>query len=343
MNTNKKTFLAILLMLLITSFAYSQDNDSISEKQRLPESLRQKAVAFVAGELARTRPINIEFTSQLPSTYEVEPQTDALLPNGKIKSLNVLKTNLNYNFIRKQTWMLGASVEYKYFNMKTELNDPSNTSLKLINSNFHYHSSSLNFTYFSRLFGKTVVYGASASLDGGNKGFERVRGSVYGTMVLKANESTKIMAGAIVNIGPNSQLPALPMFTYEHKFGKDMTIDILLPKQVLLRKYFPGKSRLSIGAEMDQTDFFLYNVHSLNPNITYEWQQANANTGLIYEHLLGKYFIATFRAGAKIPFNGRFYEKNEVKDPIFKISSQASLYFNIGISFNPFLMMGKRK
>lgn len=337
MNRSQKSFLASFLMLLISSLAYSQVNDSLSVKQTVPDSLRKKAVAYLAGKFADTRPINIEYTQQMPSTYEVEPQTGATMPNGKIKNFSMVKTNLNYNFLRKQTWMLGASFEYRLFNMGTEFTDQSTGTLMSVNNNFHYHSSSLNFTYFSKLFGKTVVYGATASVDGGSKGFERVRGLVYGTMILKSNDRTTMTAGAILNVGPNNQIPALPIFTYEHKFGKNMSIDVLLPRQLLLRKYFPTKSRLSIGAEMDQVDFFLYNVNSLNPKITYEWQQAAANTGLIYEHLLGDYFIATFRAGARVPFGGRFYEKNEVKDPIFKIKSGASLYFNVGISFNPFI------
>ncbi|MGF7025007.1 hypothetical protein [Sphingobacterium sp. HSC-15S19] len=337
-NLTSNLIAVALFLLALPSFSQTQPL-----KKQLPDSLRQKAVAFMANKFADARPLNIEFTVQLPTDYTVNSQKGNSLPDGKITNFNQLKTNLNYNFIRKRKWMLGASVEYRYYSITNETStEQQPTVTNSLKSNFSYHSSSINFTYFSRLFGKTMIYGVNGIVDGSEKGFERTRGLVFGSMILKADQRTKIIVGAMANVGPNAQIPVLPMFTYERKFGKDMVMDILLPRQILLRKYFPHRSRLSIGAEMDQTNFFLYDIKSFDSSKIYEWQQASSNTGLIYEHILGKYFIATFRTGAKIPLSGRLYEKNKVRDPLFKISAAPSFYFNIGISFNPFMPL-KRK
>ncbi|MBO9728503.1 MAG: hypothetical protein J7623_07700 [Chitinophaga sp.] len=329
-------------MSVITTVAYSQTRqDSITGKEKFPDSIRQKAVAFAANKFAIARPLNIEFTTVRPYTYTLNPQEKSFLPGGKVTSFSQLKVSSNINFLRRQRWMLGATVDYRFYSIGTEITDPSANTGKSYYNNYHYYTTAINFTYFAKLFGKTAIYGASLMGDGSGDGFERVKGFMYGTVVLKADARTRLTAGAMLNVGPNNQLPALPVFTYERKFRNDFVLDILLPKQLLLRKYFSNKSRLSVGGEMDQTHFFLKNVTLLNPAVKYEFQQVNVNAGLTYERLLANKFVLTFRTGARVPFNGRFYEKNDVKNPVFKVSSGTNLYFNVGVSFNPFIKKKK--
>lgn len=340
-HQNQKRYVVSIFLLLANSVAFSQVNSGSSpHKSALPDSISQKALAYAMSKFAIARPFNVEFTMASPIEYTLKPQGNEVLPNGKLTSFNQIKASTNYNFLKKKRWMLGATLDFRYYNIGADLDDP--IAPKSVNNSYLFHTSALNFTYFSKLFGKTVIYGSSLMVDGSEERFERVRGLVYGTMVLKANSRTKMTAGAVVNIGPNYQFPALPVFTYEQKFQNNFVLDIILPKQILLRKYYPRRSRVSIGVEMDQSDFFFYNINTLNSSLIYEFQQTNANAGITYEHLLGGNFILTFRTGARIPFGGRFYEKSDVKNPLFKLSSDPSLYFNMGLSWNPFIPKNKK-
>ena len=335
MNRRKELYLTLILSFLISGTSFSQiRQDSTKQQPPTLDSMHLKTLSYLASRFAIARPLNIEFSSALPYHYTLERQKNVQLPSGKITAFSQVKASTSYNFIRKQRWMLGGTLDLRYYNIGSQQSgsDASTEQRASAGDNYFYHSTSLNFTYFSRLFNKTTIFGSSFIAEGSQKGFERMRGLIYGTMILKSNDRTKMTAGAVLNIGPNSQIPALPIFTYEHKFHNDMSLDILLPKQIWLRKYFSKKARISVGAEMDQLDFFIYNVNTLNPSLRYEFQQPFANSGLMYERLLGESFILTLRSGVRVPFNGRFYEKNQVKDPIFKVSSDAGMYFNAGIS-----------
>ncbi|WP_205945164.1 hypothetical protein [Pedobacter psychrodurus] len=116
---------------------------------------------------------------------------------------------------------------------------------------FNYLFSSLNFTYFSSLFKKRMIYSSSFLVDGSEKHFERIKGIFTGTMVLKANQRTKMTAGVLVNIDQSAQSPIIPTFSYEHKFNNGLIADIVLPRSIYLRKYMFGNGRASLGTELD--------------------------------------------------------------------------------------------
>lgn len=332
-----------LLLISIVSLGYSQTRSDInSPKRSLKDSVREKAIEFVANKLAISRPLNIEYTNVIPFKYSLRPENNNDPVDGKVTSFNQFMASSNISIITKQRWVLGATIDYRYYNIERNYNDPVTNSIIPEKKDFHTHTTSLNFSYFSSLFGKTVIYGSSVVTDGSEKRFERLRGIAYGTIVLKANSTTKITTGIMANIGPNNIIPVLPIFTYEQKLANDVILDAFLPKQVLLRKYIPKKARISVGAEMDQIGFFIYNQKGEPSTPTYEFQQTHMNLGGIYEHVFGDYFILAFRTGARVPLTGRFYEKSDVHNPIFKASSITSFYLNMGVSFNPFIKKGNK-
>ena len=158
------------------------------------------------------------------------------------------------------------------------------------------------------------------------------------TMVLKADPRTKLMAGLLVNIDPSTQLPVTPLLVYEHKFTKGFMIDITFPKYAFVRKTFTN-ARVSVGGEFDQTSLYLYDVDGTSQ--TYEFRQLEINTGLVYEQLIANYFILTAKTGMKLTPMARVFEKQESPSShVFEAKPEPSLYFNIGVSFNPFV---KRK
>lgn len=110
------------------------------------------------------------------------------------------------------------------------MTDPFSGAIKTVENDFHYFHAGANIAYFSTLFNKRTIYTSSIIVDGSEKHFERVRGLLSGTMVLKANERTKMSAGIAVNIDPLSEIPIIPTFHMSINSGMGLSLTLSYPK-----------------------------------------------------------------------------------------------------------------
>ena len=313
-----------ILNKIIVPLAILPLNKIIAQKK---DSIPQKVVAFVTDKFPQTRDLNVEFTQLTP--YKFSPELyDADLPENKIKNYQQVKANANVYFIKNRKWMLSTSLNYRFTHLESE------NEMPLFNNeqNFHYHSEALSLTRFSKLFNKIAIYSATASVDGSEQHFERIRGMLTASLVLKATADTKMTVGLAVIIDPSSQVPAMPIFTYEHRFSNGWVAEVILPKKVVMRKDIFKNGRLSLGTEMDGTNFYLY-----PDGKRYEFRQLEINSGAMYEHKLGNNLIGTLKAGLRATPSSRIFAKEDsFKDYIFDMNAKPSFYFNVGISYNPF-------
>lgn len=294
------------------------------------DSIPEKAKAFIADKFPMARVLNLEYNLVSPYRYSSD-LLGAELPERKVENLYQLKASANINFFTTKNWSLGTILGYRYVSAKLE-NTPGKKE-------FQYHSESLNLSHYSRLFGKTAMYTASAVVDGTERHFERVRGVLTATLVLKATRETQMTLGLIGLIDPGALVPVFPSFSYKHHFSNGWIADVILPKGVLMRKNVLENGRFSVGSELENTFFYLYGLDDTGK--TYSLNQMEINSGLTYEHYLGSSFVATFKTGMKNVVNARIFEKSAAQnDYIFKASPEPSIYFNVGLSFNPF---GKKK
>lgn len=322
-----KKKLLIGMALLFSMLFFSQKKDSIAPAK--------KVLSYFAERFPVTRVINVEYNQVTPYNY-TSKLSDKDLPEGKVNNLYQLKASANIHFIKKPKWMLGTTLSYKYTSMNINKSDMLSGSSGSENINFGYHTEALNLSYFSKLFKKNVIYSGSFIVDGSDHKFERIHGIISGNMVLKATPETKMTLGLIAFLDPSSVFFIAPSFTYRHQFANGLIADVLLPKGSYLRKeVFSQNGRVSLGSELDNTFFYLYNFN--NSDKTYNFSQLEINSGLTYEHTLGRFFIATLKTGIKSIPIARVFEKNKkMRDYIFDAKPKASFYFNIGISFNPF-------
>ncbi|KQT35763.1 hypothetical protein ASG22_01715 [Chryseobacterium sp. Leaf405] len=313
----------ILHKTILTSSILSISNIAFAQKR---DSIPQKVTAYVAEKFPIARDFNVEFTQLTP--YKFSSQLHgADLPENKVDHFSQVKVSSNINFIKTQKWVLSTTLNYRY----TSLNTENSISDYRKNNDFHYHSETLSFTYFSKLFNKMTIYSASFSVDGSDEHFERMRGMLTGTMILKANAKTKMTVGLVGIIDPSTQIPIIPTFSYEHTFDNGLIADIILPKRVLIKKNVSENGRISLGSEMENTSFYIY-----DSNKRYEFRQLEINSGAIYEHKIGS-FIGTLKTGIRTVPNARIFEKNEsFKNYFFEASPKTSFYFNVGVSYNPF-------
>lgn len=320
-----KAKLTLLATVIINTVYLSQKKDSASTK----------TMVYIAEKFPITRVLNIEYNQLTPYTFSSKLR-DKELPEAKVKDFYRAKMSANINLIRKQKFVLSANLNYRYISANTEMYDHTGNGFLIRKGDYHYHSEGLTLNYFSKLFNKMMIYSASASVDGSEQHFERLRGIATATMVLKADAKTKMTAGLLVAIDPTVQTPVIPILTYEHKFSNGLIADVILPKNVYLRKKITENSRLSIGSELDMTSFYLYNID--NTNKKYEFRQIEINSGLMYEHYLGHSFVATFKGGAKSMMKSRLFEKSaSYGSYIFQANPHAAFYVNLGLSFDPFI------
>ncbi|MGO4290264.1 hypothetical protein [Chitinophaga sp. RAB17] len=333
-----KNVASLVIGLMILSVkSFSQKRDSIPGSVNIPK----KVEAYVADKFAVTRPFNVEFIQTGPYNFSSERDGKSL-PDSKVNSLSQVKVSTNINFIKRKNWLLGTTLGYRYTKADADIAMPAVGDIKTVEREFHYLFSAVNFTYFSTLFNKRTIYSASVMVDGSDKHFERVRGIVTGTMVLKANQRTKMTAGMLISIDPSVQNPFIPAFGYEHTFGNGLIADINLPKSMYLRKHVLNNGRVSLGLDMDRTSFYLYDIDGTSQK--YEYRQVDINSGLIYEHLIAKYFVITAKAGMKMSPQGRLFRKEDsFGSPVFEITPDPAFYFNIGISLHPFSLIGRKK
>ncbi|MES2827074.1 MAG: hypothetical protein V4687_02925 [Bacteroidota bacterium] len=336
----KRTILA-LGMLILSMACFSQTTDSIQKAKADSLNLPKRVVTSIADKFAITRPLNFEFAHAVPYTYKSERGSDKL-PDSRVTKFEQTKVSANFSFIKRKTWLLGATLGYRGTYIEAEIAQPGVSENLILKNDFHYLFSAFSFTYFSTLFKKRTFYSSTILFDGSEKHIERVKGIFTGTMLLTANQKTKMTVGFLVNVDQSAQTPIIPTFSYEHKFNNGLIADITLPRSMYLRKFVLNRTgRLSLGMELDQTTFYLYKLESNDQK--FEYRQLDINSGMVYEHAVGKYFMLTAKSGMKLTPNGRLFRKEDTfGDPLYQIKPDPTFYFNVGISFNPFSVFGKK-
>lgn len=291
----------------------------------------------MAMQFATLRPLNIEYTYVSPNNYK-SSLFGQKQEGNKRANYNQFQASTNFNFLTRKKWYMGATLGYQYTQYDTHTADGD---IK-VDKGFHYNQAALNTTVISTLFNKGIVYTGSVIVDGSERSLERIKGLVTASLILKADMKTKLIVGLVYNADASSEIPVIPTFLYEQKLNDGFVIDVLLPSRLMLRKHMLAKGRLSIGTNLDRTSFYLYKINPDDLSQKYEYRQIELNNGLIYEHLLGQHLILRARTGAKWIVMNNLFEK-EVKFNVkqFSTSQDPSFFFNLGLSFNPFIKTKK--
>lgn len=325
----------VLFLLLSFSLAFSQDNTA-------QDSISYKAHAYIAQQFAKARPLNIEFTSGAPYQF-TSKVGDSEVAGNWVENFSQAKISSTFQLITKKKWTLGATVSYKYSHYDLLLSDNQNIVSQSKEMNLHYHQESINATYITRWFNRTTFLTSSFLIDGSDAFFGRAKGFATATMLLKNTEKTKMTAGFAIIIDPSANVPMVPTFTLHHQFRNRITADIIVPKHIMFRKHIFEKSRLSIGTEIESNSLYLRNINPANLSQKYEYRQVNLNSGITFEHLIGNHVILLAKTGVKsLVRDSMFKKENNFNDDEFSSRQESFFYFNVGLSFNPFIKNKKK-
>lgn len=335
MTKSKYLFLVCTLPLSQILFSQEQDSGPI-----------QEASKQIKAEFPRTRLFNFEYGQSFSREFDSE-LFDEDFQEGEIKNQKTFDASINLPFYYTKKLVLTASANYTF--NEFEFQDLENTSEAIIFEQpgivgFHNFSGAVSGTYFSQLFGKPVIYNASVIVDGNDQGFERLKGLVGASLIMKRTERTTITLGAIAFIDPTTQIPFFPTFTYKHNFkNSPWEFDFILPQRLLFRRYINSNSRLSLGSTFGGNGFYV-NVNAPNYAEVFEYSQLQINSGLIYEYKISDLIIATAKGGLTNFISNRLTEKGEpTGDYIYQNDQNATGYFNIGFSLDPFASKKNKK
>tara|TARA_R110002049_G_scaffold343_1_gene2043 strand:+ start:9072 stop:10070 length:999 start_codon:yes stop_codon:yes gene_type:complete len=326
----------LVIIIYLTTWALDAQEKETEFKRKATEGLRTEFPSF--------RPFNFEFGNSFARDFDSQLLGEDF-QNGRIEGQRTFKAAINMPFLKTKKWVMTGSFDYLYneFHFKGLENlSPTNTYVQDETVDFHNFRTAISSTYFSMIFKKPVIYNASLILDGNNNGFERFKGLIGASLVMKRTERTTITLGAVVFIDPTAQIPFFPTFTYNHKFkGSLWELDFILPQRLLVRRPISQKGRLSIGSTLGGNGFYV-NVNSPMLPDVFEYSQLEINTGLIYEHKLSESVIATVKGGMSNFISSRLTEKGRSNsDYIYANDQGATGYFNLGFSYNPFAGLEK--
>lgn len=319
---------ALILMLIITVAVNAQVKDSIPRKTK----------KIITDKFPTMRALDFQYEQFLPTDFTSKLK-DKDFEKGRLSNHYRFKVAANIPVYKSKRFFITNSLRYKYEAFEFDnMNDQiTNTPFTRNQKEFHYLSGSLNFTYFSSLFKKPIIYNASAIVDGNEKSVQRIKGMVSATMVIKKTERTLMTIGLVGIVDATSIVPIVPSFSYEHRFlNSPWSIDIIMPQRLLFKRQLLENGRLSLGTEFASQGFYLApNSPYFNGN--YEFNQLELKSGLTYEYHISQKLIATFKAGVLHALNTRITERSEpFKDYTLETKQDPTGYFNLGFSYNAF-------
>lgn len=325
-------FKLLIIVIFIFSFANAQEK---------PKSLQERTTISVKEKFPNSRLFNFEYGQSLSRDFNSE-LLGIDFNDAKIKSQQTFKASANIPLYKSNNRRLNVTGSLNYQLNTFEFENVNQTNPIIFEDNgtvnFHNFSSAISATYFSSLFKKPVIYNASFIVDGNDKGLERIKGMIGLTFIMKKTQRTTMTLGALVFVDPTSQLPFVPTFSYNHKFkNSKWEFDFIMPQRLLFRRMVGENGRLSIGSSFGGNGFYVNIENPSSHNGTYEYSQLELKSGIIYEHRLNDYLIGTFQGGLQNFISNRLTEKGEPnKDFIYKNTQDATGYFQIGLSIDPF-------
>lgn len=321
----KYLFLTFICLLLINNKIFAQDST------RITPGIFSKSLAK---QFSQTRTLKIQYGLLGSRDFDTEFLGNNL-DKGHIKNTQDLRLNINLPIMQTGKWELTYSGNYNYKNYNFDYAENQNFEKHL-----HYFSSAIRFTYFSTFLNKTVIYNTNLIANASDKIFGRVTGLISVTMVLFKKTNSNMTIGLVGFIDPTSTIPILPTFSYsQYIFNDKWHIDMFLPAHIMLRMQLGNAERISIGTQLESTSFYLNNNEILTYANNFEFRQTALKSGITYEYLSKNNIVLTAKVGLMNVLQSRVSVKGESfnnDNYLIDYKSEATVYFNLGISFSPF-------
>lgn len=295
----------------------------------------KKAATILKDRFPSTRLVDIEY--QTFATYDFKTKLHKQdFQKGQIKDHQYFRTSVNIPLIRKQRWSVATSLLYKYETF--DVNKATYTNFPAYNlfdgKDTHYIAGSASFSYFSSLWGKPLIYNASLTIDGSHRYVETFKVGLSAIMVLNASKTSRLSIGAVTMYDSNFITPFVPVLVFWQQLGDGWSLDLTLPQRIYFVKDAGKNGRLTLGSDLrSNVSYFYPGLEEFDKS--YYYREIQLRTSAMYEHRWHS-FILYSRMGVMNVLDGKMTKTGKTsKNHILSTRPHPSLYFNVGISFNP--------
>lgn len=326
-----------LLFLLTTTYSSAQNNPNVSQ-QATADSLKKDAISQAAINNPALRQIHIS-TDIIGSGDITSKLYGQPLFKGKARTV---RTSAILT-VPVKSWgnnSITATGSYYAQHIKVNEIEMPDGSFSDHEINYNKFTVGLTATFLRRdiLFGKPVFY--MASITGLTNEASSIKKLSYlgsAIFLLKQTQSTRVLAGVIINIDPSLNIPAIPLFTYWHKFKNNVELNIGIPTGFGLRKEVTKNMWANLGTSISGSIAF-FNLNYPNVPTDVNYTVLDLKNGLGLEYRLAKRFMVGVNGGVLTPMSARAFERNQSSKNYFLDNKLGnSGYINFTFSVLPFL------
>jgi hypothetical protein len=326
-----------LLMLLLARLSFAQTTNL--ENKKVLDSVKHLYMV----EAALTNPL---LRQGIISTDIIAPgNMQSYLHGNKLFDAKIkeVRTNAIFNVPVKSWGKNSITATGSFFQQHFDLDDikPYQPGLDLGNQKIIDKVTvglSVSYLRVDSLFGHQVVYTASITgVTGSASSVQKVNylGGIIFTM--KQTPVTRMGLGLLLNIDPSITFPFVPVFTYWHKFGNGLELNVTLPQQAMLRKKLSRKFWINFGSTLGGSiAFFKNNTPGIPENGNYS--TIDIKTGAGFEYRFTRRFMFGMNGGILSPIQAREFEQGDRSSNYFiKNKINTAPYINFSLSVLPFL------
>lgn len=200
-----------------------------------------------------------------------------------------------------------------------------------------YYTGMVSAAYHTTFLSKPLILNANVATNGWEKGLEKVQGTFAAMMALRTTERSYLGVG-LYGMTHYNRIPVMPILIYMNQLYPDVSLDITFPSYLFLRYQFCGNQRVSIGATLENRNFYLNPEREDLPKISY-FSEACIKPELIYEYIINQRLYLKARTGMSAIVQSGIFNTNYKGidwDPYLDFSRKMSSYFSVGISYNLF-------
>lgn len=320
----KTAIIIIFLSFFNLSVIAQVKNDSIASNV-----LEQGYLNFPA-----IRTLSISYETNLSHEYSLK-KDDNEIEKGKLKGLNTLRLSTTLPIIQKKKLSIFVNGKANMFFIDNDVYDSELTSL-FDNSSYNFYQLGLSANYRLKMFNRQAMLNATILGDAGNDCFGQIQGIISATVTIRQNPNTHLSLG-LSALTLFNRIPAFVTLNYWHKFSDNFNVDISLPYHAFFRYRPLSKHRFSLGMSLLCDGFYIKNPDKYVLQDKVYYNKVMIDSEFVYEFIISKHFLLTAKTGTNIYFMNGIYKSNRKGidgDPLIKMDSKKSAFFNVGLSYN---------
>lgn len=185
--------------------------------QVITDSLANDFRTSMAKNFSQFRTVNLYWETKMAHDYNFSLNGNEVEKMRK-KNLHTFRASTMIPMLKLRHVSLYAHLQYNRYLFDTYEKQTGRQSDVFRQSAYDYYVGGLNGSYYFSLFNKPMIVSTTVSVDGWDKGFGMVYGTLSAVMLLKNTERTSFSLG-VMGRTLFSSMPVMPVVTWWHRFN----------------------------------------------------------------------------------------------------------------------------